>query len=181
MLHVGGAAGGHDAGMDRFMEGFERLSERARARLVIENDDRTYALAHVLELHRRTGAAASSGTSSTTTATTPTAIPDREALELALGTWPDGVHAEDPLLVAEDRGQEERKKVGRRVERSLVLPQLRAHADMIDPIGVRALPARDRRRARLRRDARGEGEGPGAAAAARAARGAGPSVPVRAA
>jgi UV DNA damage endonuclease len=31
--------------------------------------------------------------------------------------------------------EERKKKVGRRVERSLVLPQLRAHADLIDPIG----------------------------------------------
>ena len=30
--------------------------------------------------------------------------------------------------------EERKKKVGRRVERSWVLPQLRAHADMIDPI-----------------------------------------------
>ena len=31
--------------------------------------------------------------------------------------------------------EERKRKVGRRVERSWVLPQLRAHADMIDPIG----------------------------------------------
>ncbi len=31
--------------------------------------------------------------------------------------------------------EERRRKVGRRVERSWVLPQLRAHADVIDPIG----------------------------------------------
>ena len=52
VLHVGGAAGGLEAGMDRFLAGFERLSDRARDRLVIENDDRTYALSHVLALHR---------------------------------------------------------------------------------------------------------------------------------
>src|SRR3954468_1099407 len=46
--HVGGGAGGVDAGLDRFVRGFERLSERARARLVVENDDRTFALSHVL-------------------------------------------------------------------------------------------------------------------------------------
>ena len=31
--------------------------------------------------------------------------------------------------------QEQRIRRGRRVERRLVLPQLRAHADLIDPIG----------------------------------------------
>jgi UV DNA damage endonuclease len=30
--------------------------------------------------------------------------------------------------------EERKKRVGRRVERSWVLPQLRAHADVIDPI-----------------------------------------------
>src|SRR4051812_18741587 len=54
VLHVGGAAGGFDAAMDRFLEGFEELSDRARERLVIENDDRTFGLRHVLDLHRRT-------------------------------------------------------------------------------------------------------------------------------
>jgi UV DNA damage endonuclease len=42
-------------GMDRFLGGFERLSERARERLVIANDDRTYSLSHVLALHEHTG------------------------------------------------------------------------------------------------------------------------------
>jgi UV DNA damage endonuclease len=133
VLHVGGAAGGTAAGLDRFEAGFERLSERARTRLVIENDDRTYALGHVLELHRRTGLRVVwdilhhhcndlDG------------IGDRDALEAALATWPEGetpkIHYSTPKTAMEER----RKRVGRRVERSWVLPQLRAHADMIDPI-----------------------------------------------
>ena len=64
----------------------------------------------------------------------PDDIPDREALERALATWPAGVtpkiHYSTPKTAMEER----KKKVGRRVERSWVLPQLRAHADMIDPI-----------------------------------------------
>jgi UV DNA damage repair endonuclease len=54
-------------------------------------------------------------------------IPDREALELAIATWPDGVrpkiHYSSPRTAVEERR-------GR-----LVLPPLRAHADMVDPIG----------------------------------------------
>ena len=65
----------------------------------------------------------------------PDGIPDREALELALATWPAGVmpkiHYSTPKTAMEER----KRRVGRRVERSWVLPQLRAHADMIDPIG----------------------------------------------
>src|SRR5205085_5065435 len=41
------------------------------------------------------------------------------------------IHYSTPKTAMEER----KKKVGRRVERSWVLPQLRAHADMIDPIG----------------------------------------------
>ena len=133
VLHVGGAAGGHDAGMDRFLAGFERLSERARARLVIENDDRTYALGHVLALHERTGLRVVWDILHHH-CNDPDGIPDREALEAALATWPAGVtpkiHFSSPKTAMEER----KKRVGRRVERSWVLPQLRAHADVIDPI-----------------------------------------------
>jgi UV DNA damage endonuclease len=133
VLHVGGAAGGHAAGMDRFMAGFERLSDRARERLVIENDDRTYALAHVLELHERTGLKVVWDILHHH-CNDPDGIPDREALERALATWPEGVtpkiHFSSPKTAMEER----KRRNGRRVERQWVLPQLRAHADVIDPI-----------------------------------------------
>jgi len=87
VLHVGGAAGGTRAAMDRFEAGFAELSDAARARLVIENDDRSFGVNDVLGLSER--------------------------------------------IAVEERS----RRVGRRVERSLVLPQLRAHADLIDPIG----------------------------------------------
>ena len=126
VLHVGGAAGGFDAGKDRFMAGFERLSERARARLVIENDDRTYGLVQVLDLHRRIGVPVVWDVLHHH-CNDPDGIPDREALELALGTWPAGVtpkiHYSSPKTAVEDK------------DRRIVLPQLRAHADLIDPIG----------------------------------------------
>jgi UV DNA damage endonuclease len=133
VLHVGGAAGGLAAGMDRFEAGLELLSDRARERLVIENDDRTYALCHVLELHERTGLKVVWDILHHH-CNDPHGIPDREALGRALATWPAGVtpkiHFSSPKTAMEER----RKRVGRRVERSWVLPQLRAHADMIDPI-----------------------------------------------
>ena len=133
VLHVGGATGGHEAGLDRFLAGFERLSERARERLVIENDDRTYALGHVLALHERTGLRVVWDILHHH-CNDPDGIPDREALGAALATWPAGqvpkIHYSSPKTAIEER----KKRVGRRVERSWVLPQLRAHADMIDPI-----------------------------------------------
>jgi UV DNA damage endonuclease len=134
VLHVGGAAGGLQAGMDRFVAGFERVSERARSRLVIENDDRTYGLGHVHELHERTGVRVVWDILHHH-CNDPDGVPDREALERALATWPDGVrpkiHYSSPKTATEER----EKRVGRRIERTLALPQLRAHADLIDPIG----------------------------------------------
>ena len=134
ILHVGGIAGGVDAGLDRFERGFELLSGAARGRLVIENDDRTYALCDVLRLSERIGRPIAWDILHHH-CNDPERIPDREALERALATWPEGVapkiHYSTPKTAMEER----KRKVGRRVERSLVLPQLRAHADMIDPIG----------------------------------------------
>ncbi len=133
ILHVGGIAGGIDAALDRFEEGFATLSEAAQSRLVIENDDRTFSLRHALELHRRTGLRVVWDILHHH-CNDPDGIPDREALELALATWPGGVtpkiHYSTPKTALEERI----RRVGRRVERTPVLPQLRAHADLIDPI-----------------------------------------------
>jgi UV DNA damage endonuclease len=134
VLHVGGGADGLEAGLARWEAGWERLSDRARARLVVENDDRSFALAHVLELHRRTGVPVVWDILHHH-CNDPDGVPDREALERALATWPAGIvakiHYSSPKTALEER----RVRSGRRVERSWVLPQLRAHADMIDPIG----------------------------------------------
>jgi len=133
ILHVGGAAGGLQAAGDRFVAGFEQLSEAARGRIVVENDDRTFALGDVLGLSQRIGRPVVWDILHHH-CNDPERIPDREALQLALGTWPDRVlpkiHYSTPKTAVEEKA----KKVGRRVERSLVLPQLRAHADVIDPI-----------------------------------------------
>ena len=134
VLHVGGAAGGKPAACDRFLAGFERLSERARSRLVIENDDRSFGTVDVVELAARAGLRVvwdllhhhcndAAGLS------------DRDALALALASWPSDVtpkiHYSSPRLDVEER----RSQRGRRVERRPVVPQLRAHADLVDPIG----------------------------------------------
>ncbi|HEX8105620.1 MAG TPA: UV DNA damage repair endonuclease UvsE [Solirubrobacteraceae bacterium] len=134
VLHVGGMAGGHEAAMERFERGWEMLSERARSRVTIENDDRTFGLCHVLELHRRTGAKVVWDILHHH-CNDPDGIADREALERALATWPEGVKPKIHYSTPKTAMEERKKKVGRRVERSWVLPQLRAHADMIDPIG----------------------------------------------
>jgi UV DNA damage endonuclease len=133
VLHVGGAAGGKEAAMDRFVRGFEMLSDAARARLVVENDDRTFALCDVVGLSRRIERPVVWDILHHH-CHDPEDIADREALELALSTWPEGVRPKIHYSTPKTAVEERKRKVGRRVERSLVLPQLRAHADVVDPI-----------------------------------------------
>ena len=138
VLHVGGTAGGSDAARDRFLAGFERLSERARARLVVENDDRSFGIVAVVQLARRAGIRVVWDVLHHR-CHDPDGLSNADALALALSTWGDGdgvpkIHYSSPRLDVEER----RVRNGRRVERRIVLPQLRAHADLIDPIGFEA-------------------------------------------
>jgi UV DNA damage endonuclease len=134
VLHVGSGAGGRKAGIDRFLAGLELLSERARARLVVENDDRSFGVVDVVELARRSGLRVVFDILHHR-CHDPEGIDDADALAASLETWPPGVvpkvHFSSPRLDVQER----RVRVGRRMERRLVFPQLRAHADLVDPIG----------------------------------------------
>jgi UV DNA damage endonuclease len=141
VLHVGGAAGGLAAGADRFEAGFARLGSAARDRLVIENDDRTYPLPAVLALAGRIGRPVVWDILHHH-CNDPDGIPDREALELALATWRDGVRPKMHFSSPRTNVEQRTRKVGRRVERSLAFPQLRAHADLVDPIAFEAFLTR---------------------------------------
>jgi UV DNA damage endonuclease len=56
VLHIGGAYGDKEKAIDRFAENFHHyLSDTARSRLVVENDDVTFNLDDVLSLHEMTG------------------------------------------------------------------------------------------------------------------------------
>jgi UV DNA damage endonuclease len=116
VLHVGGSAGGRAAAADRFLTGFEMLGERARARLVLENDDRLFGVGGALAVAERAGVPLVFDVLHHH-CHDPEGIDDRQALELALATWPAGVtpkvHFSSPRL-----------DVGER----------RRHADLIDPI-----------------------------------------------
>ena len=133
VLHVGGISGDKQAAKDRFVRGFERLSERAQQRLAIENDDRSFSLADALQVSRRTGCPVVWDVLHHH-CFDPDAIPDDEALRLAVATWPQGVtpkmHFSSPVTSLLVR----KVKEGRRTIEVPSPPQLRAHADMIDPV-----------------------------------------------
>ena len=134
VLHVGGVGADKEAAIDRFLVCFEGLSEAARARLVIENDDSRFGLGDVIGLSERSGLRVV-WDALHHRCYDPDRIPVAEALEQALATWPAGqiakIHYSSPRTAVDER----KTKSGRRVERRLVLPPLRAHADLIDPIG----------------------------------------------
>lgn len=54
-IHVGGVYGDKPTAIRRFADAFQVLPENVKARLVIENDDRSYSLQDCLEVHERTG------------------------------------------------------------------------------------------------------------------------------
>jgi len=54
-LHAGGAAGGIPAALERLERGIARLPEPARARLALENDDRSFTPSMLLPLCERLG------------------------------------------------------------------------------------------------------------------------------
>jgi UV DNA damage endonuclease len=126
VLHVGGGTGGVAAAADRFLAGVERLSERARTRLTVENDDRLFGVGDVLGIADRAGLRVVFDIHHHR-CHDPEGIDDREALERSLATWPAGVtpkvHFSSPRLDLGEGGR---------------LPQLRAHADLIDPMAFEA-------------------------------------------
>ena len=50
VLHVGGATGGKEEGIKRFIDNFNEYPEEITSRLIIENDDKTYTAKEVLNL-----------------------------------------------------------------------------------------------------------------------------------
>jgi UV DNA damage endonuclease len=133
VLHVGGLAGDREDAKARFEKGFAKLSAATRPRLVVENDDRLFGLADVLDISDRTGCPVVWDVLHHH-CFDPEGIPDDEALRLALATWPAEVrpkmHYSSPRTVL----KLVKKKVGRRTVAVHETPPLRAHADMIDPI-----------------------------------------------
>jgi UV DNA damage endonuclease len=147
VLHVGGGAGGRDVAQERFLRGLEAVGEPARRRLVIENDDRVFGLVDVVAIAGSTGLPVVWDILHHH-CHDPVGIPDAEALDAALGTWPANVmpkiHFSSPKTALEER----RERDGRRVQTRYVLPPLRAHADLVDPIAFEELlrgPAHGRR------------------------------------
>lgn len=127
VLHIGGVYGDKAASLERFVQGYETLSEPARRRLVIENDEAGYTVEDCLRVHARTGVPVVFDHQHHRLNTG--GLDAADAARRALATWPAGVvpkiHFSSPRLDAREIG---RGKVVR-----LEPPLLRQHADYIDP------------------------------------------------
>jgi UV DNA damage endonuclease len=122
VVHVGGAYGEPRAALDRWAAAYESLSPRARARVVVEHDETSFALADVLELHRRTGVRVIYD------AHHDRCNPSDATVADALATWPDDVrpkvHLSSPKLDFRENG---------------AAPTLDQHSDFVSPWDAAAL------------------------------------------
>jgi UV DNA damage endonuclease len=134
VVHVGGLYGDRATAIDRWAAAWELLSERARARVGLENDERLFTLGDVLELHRRTGVRVvydhHHGRINPTDG-----LATADALRAAFATWPSGVrpkvHLSSPRLSVETV---RRPVPGTRRSRTVtVLPDLSPHAHLVSP------------------------------------------------
>lgn len=135
VVHVGGLYNDRPSALDRWARAYEGLSERARARIALENDDGPFGVTDVLELHRRTGVRIAYDHHHHRTSVESVTVPPADALAATYATWAPGVrpkvHLSSPRV---DLEIVERKPAGsRRIERVPVTPRLTPHADFIAP------------------------------------------------
>ena len=90
VVHVGGLYGDRASALDRWVAAWEVMSDGARARIGLENDERLFGIDDVLELHRRTGVRAVYDHHHARVLPTRDR-PLHEALADAMATWPAGV------------------------------------------------------------------------------------------
>lgn len=148
VVHVGGEYGDRAAALDRWERAWWGLSDRARARLALENDERIFGVEDVLELHRRTGVRVVLDVHHHRIHPASGGIPLGDALGRAIDTWAGArpkVHLSSartmldnpiPVGVPQPRTSRSRKPAW-----APGFPQLRGHADLVAPWDLEALVA----------------------------------------
>ena len=127
VLHLGGAYGDKDAAIRRFIDNVPRLSESARRRLVVENDETLYTVQDCLRVHEATGQRLIFDHQHHLL--NPGTLSLGDACRAALSTWPAGVmpkvHFSSPKLDSRTV-----KRGGKEVPAAPLLSQ---HADYVHP------------------------------------------------
>lgn len=126
VVHVGGVYGDSSSSMDRWMRRYEILPANVRARLVIENDDKSYSIDNVLHISAKTGVPVVFDALHHAVLN-PTGVSESEALAASLRTWPAG---QTPKVHYSDERSEPRTV--RRGGRITQAPPLRGqHAEYV--------------------------------------------------
>jgi len=138
VTHVGGVYGDRDGSLARFIRRYEGLPEGTKRRLVVENDDVSYAVTDALRIHEATGCPVVFDNLHHF-CFNPEGMPMRTALDAALKTWPQGmvpkIHYSSPSTDFETTVEKEKGATGRdRTVTKLHAPRLKAHADFINPL-----------------------------------------------
>ncbi len=136
VIHIGGGYQDRRQALDDFVRGLEALTPTARARLVLEHDDRQFDVGDCLSVHRRTGVPLVFDLLHHQLHN-PTHLPAAEALAACLSTWPaqqtPKIHLATPAteIVRDSRGQPHP-------------PRLNRHSHYLNPFPVidflRSLP-----------------------------------------
>ncbi len=129
VLHVGGVYGDRVGALDRWAVAYEALTERARARVVVEHDERSFDLEDVLELHRRTGVRVIYDHHHHRCNPAAGLSDPAAALAAACATWPAGVRPK--VHVSSPRT--ELRTLGKGKSLRLAPPLLDQHADFVTP------------------------------------------------
>ena len=138
VTHVGGVYGEREESLARFIRRYKELPEETKRRLVVENDDVSYAVTDTLRVHEATGCPLVFDNLHHF-CFNPEGIPMRDALRAVLATWPDGVtpkiHYSSPSTDFETTVEKEKGTTGRdKTVTKLHSPLLKAHADFINPL-----------------------------------------------
>ena len=128
VIHVGSAFGDPESGRTRFVAAYAQLPAAVRARIALENDDRTYAMSDLQWIHKRTGVRLVFDVLHHH-CHNPTRLPMLDALQIALGSWP---HGELPKIHYSSPRTELRRSV-RHGKLHLQLPLPNQHSDFIHP------------------------------------------------
>ncbi len=133
VTHVGGVYGDRDAARARFIQNHARLSEPAKRRLVLENDDVSWSAAEVVQIHESCGIRCIFDHQHHT-CIHPEGLSHVEACRRVLNTWPSDcrpkIHFSSPRQEAREILRRD-KTTGKKVahEAPALLSQ---HADYID-------------------------------------------------
>lgn len=130
VLHVGGAHGDRVAALERFAAQYERLPERAKQRVVVEQDEQYFGLSDLLRLNQLTGVPIVFDMLHHQINNLERISLD-VALALALATWPHNIR---PKVHFSSQRTEAHTLPARRGEKQRVIaPQIGQHADFINP------------------------------------------------